>query len=294
MSMVDEKKLKPTLAIIGQYQNGKSTLLNCLLGGRYSMQGGGLATTRCNTTYTFGEIPEMRILLPNGGFETADLSVNSLSRTIDEFVDGTRLSISVYSPFLLNLTVMDSPGWGVKDGDNDTAEAALEDADCFVYVFTKSINEELDLPFLRKIAKTGKPLFFVLNCLDKRPPNSSVTKKIGDEIVARLQAEGLHGNYHPLLKGVGVYPVNLIWAEYALRCAPASEQDAVDAKVSMFFKEKNPDRGKVLVESGVSALRAAILDATKALVRIPPFAPIQFLDRALSLLDGEIRTIMKG
>lgn len=292
--MGDEKNRKPTLAIVGQYQNGKSTLLNCLLGGRYSIQGRGLATTRYNTTYTFGEIPEMRILSPSGSFTTTDLSADSLSRAVDKLADGTRLSFSVYSPFLLNLTVVDSPGWGVKDKDDKSAAAALEIADGFVYVFTKTINEELDLPFLKKIAETGKPLFLVLNCLDKRPPSSSAAKKIGDEIVARMQSEGLHGNYHPLLKGVGVYPVNLIWAEYALRCAPDSEQEAVDAKVEVYFKEKNPDRGKVFVESGVSALRTAMLDATKTLVRIPPFAPIHFLDRALSLLDGEISTIMKG
>lgn len=291
--MGDEKNRKPTLAIVGQYQNGKSTLLNCLLGGRYSIQGRGLATTRYNTTYTFGEIPEMRILSPNGSFTTTDLSTDSLSRAVDELADGTRISFSIYSPFLLNLSIVDSPGWGVKDKDNKSAESALEDADGFVYVFTKSINEELDLPFLKKIAETGKPLFLVLNCLDKRPPSSSVTKKIGDEIVARMQSEGLHGNYHPLFKGVGVYPVNLIWAEYALRCAPASEQEAVDAKVEVYFKEKNPDRGKVLVDSGVSALRTAILDAAKTLTRIPPFSPIHFLDRALSLLDGELRSIMK-
>ena len=71
------------------------------------------------------------------------------------------------------------------------------------------------------------------------------------------------------------------------------EQEAVDAKVEVYFKEKNPDRGKVLVDSGVSALRTAILDAAKTLTRIPPFSPIHFLDRALSLLDGELRSIMK-
>lgn len=285
---------KPTLAIVGQYQNGKSTLLNCLLGGCYSIQGGGLATTRYIATYTFGEIPEMRISSPNGFFTTTDLSADSLSKAVGEFADGTRLSFSVFSPFLLNLTIMDSPGWGVKDRDNKSTEVALDGADGFIYVFTKTINEEIDLPFLKKIVATGKPLFLVLNCLDKRPPSSSGAKKVSDEIMARMQSEGLHGNCHPLLKGVSVYPVNLIWAEYALRCAPLSEQEAVDDKVEAYFKERNPDRGKLLVESGVSALRTAILDATKTLVRIPPFAPIHFLDRALSLLDGEIRAILKG
>ena len=292
--MADAKNRKPTLAIVGQYQNGKSTLLNCLLGGCYAIQGGGLATTRYNATYTFGEIPEMRILSANGHFTTTDLSADSLSRTIGELADGTRLSISVYSPFLIDLNIMDSPGWGAKDDDNKSAETALVDADGFIYVFTKTINEDVDLPFLKKIEEAGKPLFLVLNCLDKRPPSSSAAKKISDEIAARMKTEGLHGNCHSFLKGVGVYPVNLIWAEYALRCAPATEQDAVDGKVAVYFKEKNPDRGKVLVESGVSALRTAILDTTRTLARIPPFAPIHFLDRALSLLDGEIRAIMKG
>ena len=292
--MADVKNRKPTLAIVGQYQNGKSTLLNCLLGGCYAIQGGGLATTRYNATYTFGEIPEIRIVSPNGHFSTTDLSTDSLSKTIGGLADGTRLSISIYSPFLIDLNIMDSPGWGVKNDDNKSAEAALVDADGFIYVFTKTINEEVDLPFLKKIVETGKQLFLVLNCLNKRPPTSSAVTKICDEIVARMQIEDLHGNCYSFLKGVGVYPVNLIWAEYALRCAPASEQESVDAKVEVYFKEKNPDRGKVLVESGVSALRTAILAATKTLARIPPFVPIHFLDRALSLLDGEIRAIMKG
>lgn len=255
---------------------------------------GGLATTRYNATYTFGEIPEIRIVSPNGHFSNSDLSADSLSKTIGELADGTRLSISIYSPFLIDLNIMDSPGWGVKDEDNKSAETALVDADGFIYVFTKTINEEVDLPFLKKIVETGKPLFLVLNCLNKRPPSSSSAKKISDEIVARMQTEGLQGNCHSFFKGVGVYPVNLIWAEYALRCAPALEQEIVDDKIEEYFKEKNPDRGMVLVKSGVSALRSAILDATRTLAGIPPFVPIHFLDRALSLLDGEIRAIMKG
>lgn len=291
--MADVKNRKPTLAIVGRYQNGKSTLLNCLLGGYYAIQGDGLATTRYNATYIFGEIPEVRILSANRHFTTTDLSADSLSRTIGELADGARLSISAYSPFLIDLNIIDSPGWGAKDDDNKSAEAALVDADGFIYVFRKTIDE-VDLPFLKKIEETGKPLFLVLNCLDKRPPSSLAAKKISEEIAARMKIEGLHGNCHSFLKGVGVYPVNLIWAEYALRCAPATEQDAVDGKVAAYFKEKNPDRGKVLVESGVSALRTAILDATRTLAGIPPFAPIHFLDRALSLLDGEIRAIMKG
>lgn len=285
---------KPTLAIVGQFQNGKSTLLNCLLGGRYAIQGEGLATTQYNATYIFGEIPEIRILSPNGRFATADLSMEALSKTIDGLETGTRLSISVYSPFLTDLNLMDSPGWGAKDEDDASAEAALAVADGFVYVFSKTINEEIDLPFIKKIAESGKPLFLVLNCFDKRPPSSMIAKKICAEIIARIQTEEIDGNCHSFAKGVGVFPVNLLWAEYALRCAPFAEQDDVDGKVEAYFKKKNLDRGKVLVESGVSALRAAVLDTMKTVVRIPPFVPIHFLDRALSLLDGEIRAIMKG
>ena len=65
----------------------------------------------------FGEIPEIRILSSNGRFTTTDLSADSLSRTIGELADGTRLSISAYSPFLIDLNIMDSPGWGAKDDD---------------------------------------------------------------------------------------------------------------------------------------------------------------------------------
>jgi hypothetical protein len=46
---------KPKVAVMGCFQNGKSTLVNCLLGGFWALLGDGKATTSIATRYKYSD-----------------------------------------------------------------------------------------------------------------------------------------------------------------------------------------------------------------------------------------------
>lgn len=50
---------KPVVAIVGGFQIGKSTLVNCLLDDRYAPTGKGLRTTAASTLFRYGEAEEV-------------------------------------------------------------------------------------------------------------------------------------------------------------------------------------------------------------------------------------------
>lgn len=287
------EKNKPTLVILGQFQNGKSTLLNCLLGGEYAIQGEGLATTNCIVRYTMGDMPEIRAVSKNcRSTVIGTLSKDGFLQCLKGMPDGASVTITAYSPFLETLDVIDSPGWGAKDKDNSTAEEALKAGDVFVYVLTKALDN-LDIAFFKQIVKQNKTLFVVLNCMNERKPNSSKAKEVTKEIWSKLVNAGFSRNCQALYEGEFVFPVNLRWAEFALQCASKETLNDINDEIKGFFRSNNPDRGRVLVESGLPALRRSIVTKTERLCRIPGIAPLGLLDRTWDLISNDLLSIYR-
>ena len=281
---------KPTVAIVGKYQDGKSTLVNCLLGGEYAFQGDGLTTTKYTARYMLGDMPEIRAVGGGGEIILSDLLETGLKRCLEELPNVSELKITVYSPFLYTLNLMDSPGWSANATDNSTAEQALESSDIFVYVLTKAISED-DLEYLRLIAKTNKPWFVILNCQDDRSPQE--TEVLSSEIDSKLRSERLDENCHALQARHLVFPVNLLWAQYALRCASPEKLPKIDRRIRAFFSDALPDRGRILSESGILWLRRALVEKTAMMCRLPGVEPLGLLDRTWDLLRSDLQRLLK-
>ena len=131
---------KPLLALTGQYQNGKSTFLNCLLGGSYAVEGDGRVTTRYLTRYMFSDVQEAQVLYSDGRLET--LNYVSAQSTISNLSKDVLLKIGVYSPVLENMDILDCPGIGVEETDNHLADQAVEAADFIVHIVQKDLDSE--------------------------------------------------------------------------------------------------------------------------------------------------------
>ena len=287
------EKNKPTLVILGQFQNGKSTLLNCLLGGEYAIQGEGLATTNCIARYTMGDMLEIRVVGNNcKNTVLGTLSKDGFLQCLKRIPDGANVTITAYSPFLETLDVIDSPGWGAKDKDNSTAEGALKAGDVFVYVLTKALDNS-DIEYFKRIVKQNKELFVVLNCMKERNPNGAKAKVVAKEIWSKLINAGISQHCQALCEGDFVFPVNLRWAEYALQCASHETLNEIDDEIKGYFRSNYPDRGRVLVESGILALRRSIVAKTERLCRIPGIAPLELLDRAWDVIRNDLLAIYR-
>lgn len=209
---------KPLLGLTGQYQNGKSTFLNCLLGGDYAVEGDGLVTTKYNAKYFWGDLCHAQILFPDGIIKPLP-SKNKLFSAKDTLPDLTRdvqLQISAYSPILLGMDILDSPGYGANQQDNATAENAIELADFVIYVVQKNLNDISDTNFLESLANRNKRFTVVLNCMNEVNPLSTQVGNICKEIMAKIKTKHLDRNYVSLSEKSSVWPVNLLWAQCAL------------------------------------------------------------------------------
>mgnify|MGYP000529122022 CR=1 FL=1 len=69
--------IRPLIVLTGKFQEGKSTLINQLLGGKYARTGNGLSTTRCCVRYCYGESESVRGGLPERPVAEADAGGHS-------------------------------------------------------------------------------------------------------------------------------------------------------------------------------------------------------------------------
>lgn len=270
---------KPLLAIVGQFQNGKSTLLNCLLGGSYAVVGAGTVTTRYNTKYSFGEYLSAQRL----GYATKQASSNHKEYLfcVDDALKTTDkhsiLQVNVYSPFLLKMDILDSPGYGANKADDGVAEIALQQADFVIFVLQKALDKESDIPFLKKIAANKKHFTVILNCLDGRDPFSEQVQMVGQEIYAKLLTEKLNRNYVALSEKYPVYPVNLLWAQCALGCLDAAMLEKNIRKIKRILEQDVLSPASLFYASNFAPLRRIITSFVDAYFHYSPEKSLSFL-----------------
>ncbi|MBQ2850724.1 MAG: 50S ribosome-binding GTPase, partial [Thermoguttaceae bacterium] len=66
------KVKKPQIGLVGCFQNGKSTLTNCLLQNRVALTGEGVSKTKKVTRYVYAKEVEYRLVGDDGNVRTTD------------------------------------------------------------------------------------------------------------------------------------------------------------------------------------------------------------------------------
>lgn len=288
---------KPLLALTGPYQNGKSTFLNCLLGGGYAAEGDGTATTKFNARYFFGDVRGARVRHADGTSDPLE-SAAELFTAEDTLAKGMKgddsFEISVYSPALQSIDILDSPGYGVKEQDNQTADLALEEADFVVCIFTKALGDD-DCKFLKNLCARVKRYTAVLNCQDDRDPCDKKTAKICDTIKAALDNKKLADNYVALSADRPVYPVNLLWAQTAIGYQAREVRKKRWNKVAKGFLEGEAATPLDLLErSGFLPLRSLLENHARALSRYPASESLCTLSRLADEWGSDLIRILTG
>ena len=209
-------KAKILYGIIGEYQAGKSLLINCLLKRSIAIVGDGRATTHTIVKYMYSKEEYAEYIDEGGCLHKTDIDkVQSLQR--DSSVK--LISIFVGNDILKDFSLIDMPGFGYNEIDNAFAKSALKIIDCAIVVAPnyKAIGGE-DSPYYRDVMilmQNGIPYYFILNCTDtgKWNPNNVYNENIFKSDLKYLSF------YKPLL-----YPfeeddllvVNFLWYWYFL------------------------------------------------------------------------------
>lgn len=135
-------KNKPTIGLIGAFQNGKSTLVNCLFGRQLAKVGGlGLSVTCVNTRYTYHSKNEVDFIHNGAVLKTISLE-DYLTDSTDTPTNATEIIIRYQDSLLERFDIVDTPGFNANESDSSMAESAFNGIDIAILVLrNKSISQ---------------------------------------------------------------------------------------------------------------------------------------------------------
>ncbi len=166
-----------TLAVVGQFNRGKSSLMNAILG-LDRLPVGVVPLTSVITKVSYGN-PERVLIEYEGSQMKGEVALNELADYVTEAGNpGNQRHIAAAelqlpSEFLRRgLFFVDTPGVGSAIAENTaTTESFLPEADAVIFVtsFDSPLGRE-ELEFLQKVREHVRKVFFVVNKLDLIAP----------------------------------------------------------------------------------------------------------------------------
>lgn len=210
------KEMRPIrFGLIGEFQSGKSLLMNCLLRRSVATVGGGNATTHTIVNYRYGEEEYVEYVTDED--ERHSLPICELHR-LDTATDILVIDVFLNNNILKYFILTDMPGFGANIADNEIARQVLPDIDFAILIASsdKSFGEEADsFRNLRALKEHHIPYYFVLNCtkIDRWRCDDE-----GNIMIAQKDLNML-SFYPPTnypLEENGINIVNLMWYWYSI------------------------------------------------------------------------------
>jgi len=248
------------LAVVGQFNRGKSSLMNAILG-LDRLPVGIVPLTSVITKVAYGN-PERAMIEPEGGFLRTEIRIDQLPEYVTEAGNpGNQRHIAAAelqlpSEFLRRgLFFVDTPGVGSAIAANTaTTERFLPEADAVIFVtsFDSPLGRD-ELDFLQRVRDHVRKVFFVVNKLDLIPQENR------DQVLTFVREQ--------IEREIGVHEPRLL---------AISALAGIEAKLA-----ESPER---LAGSGLPALEKELFEflttekTTEFLLRL--------CERALSLLAG--------
>ena len=201
--------------LIGEFQSGKSLLMNCLLRRSVATVGGGSATTHTIVNYRYGKKEYVEFVTDEN--EHHSLPICELHR-LDTATDVLVIDVFLNNNILKYFILTDMPGFGANVADNEIARQVLPDIDFAILIASsdKSFGEEADsFRNLRALKEHHIPYYFVLNCtkIDRWRCDDE-----GNIMIAQKDLNML-SFYPPTnypLEENGINIVNLMWYWYSI------------------------------------------------------------------------------
>lgn len=151
------------IGIVGEYQSGKSLLINCILRRPVATVGDQTATTHVAVHYLYSEEESVCYRDGDGFHQLEGGELNGL----DTRSDVSEVSVYIRNDILKEFSLVDMPGVGF-DGDDDKAVLAeMERLDCALFLVTnyKELSAaSLSYQRFRVLQKLDIPYYLILNC----------------------------------------------------------------------------------------------------------------------------------
>jgi small GTP-binding protein len=214
VSARDDDNGKPNIAVVGRFQIGKSTLINCLLDDRVARTGTGIATTKVSTIYTYGQIPSIEVARTwKDGlvvWEDTDFHLRDFLNPGKGWEGISATRISLWKPLLQQINLIDTPGIDANADDTAQAVASLDRADFVMVLLENRGICDAERRLFADIRKRNLPFAVIVNCRDAN--GKRWLPEFNGEIVRAVSAELSNlGHLPTVISGKsGVWACNLL------------------------------------------------------------------------------------
>lgn len=225
--------MKPfKFGIVGEYQSGKSLLINCILHRPIATIGVGLATTHTIVNYIYAEKEHVVFRTDDG--DCNSLSIDSLKQ-LDTRTDIAEIDVYLTNEKLKNFILIDMPGFGANENDNIAARRTLRDIDFAILIAwnnkvmgakSQSYNE------IRVLKSLNIPYYFFLNCTNTDRWRCDDDENI-DIAKRNLSLLGFHSPSCYPVSSSGINIINLMWFWYSI-CSDDDELICRKKNISAF------------------------------------------------------------
>lgn len=306
-----------SVAIIGEFKRGKSTLINALLG-KNVLPMDVLPTTATLNKILYGITPFVRIVYKDGKVEEIEIDklnnyVTKLTKESEE-VARTIKEASVFYPvnYCKNgVTIIDTPGLNDDQTMTEVTMSVLPQIDAALMVimaqapFSDSEREFLESKVIT--SDLGRVLFVVtgIDLLDEDDVErvlANITNRIQEHVIAK--AEAAYGNdskeFEAYKRKIGKVRVFGVSAKKALKAKIKGDQAMLDQSRFPAFEtalEKflTEDRGAIMLSVPVNRIKTSAIEIAKA-AQLREYALAvekKEFDRRYTLAMDEIERIRK-
>lgn len=290
---------KLNVGIVGAFQNGKSTFVNCLLDDLVARTGGeGVSVTSVNTKYVYGEMQ----------------SVTYLSRsrvvhrtTLKEFIETKKFPMSVdeiyvtlWKPILRKINVIDTPGFNANEEDSSMAISSLNGVDVAIVVINNRGLSSVELTIIKKLKERNIPFYILMNCMNVGGkswlPESNFNKEKCDNIIASLETKNL---IPQKINGQAIWIANFLWFWYVseqYQCDMGDKRETLLDDIECYARKNdrvNVDIEYLKVKSEFLAIRKAFDDDSNWGFPMSSIRWRAALDKTFSQWEAKLEEIVK-
>jgi predicted GTPase len=194
MINADSDNRKVRVLIAGEFQQGKSTLLNCLLKKEVAIAGSGDPTTWMPVTYSFGH--EEKVVIRSNGTKLCEMKLEDYLKDERKTVDARKhnnqeitADVILTEETLRYVSIIDSPGRNSPFEEDGFTNELIDGGkiDYVVYVVddrNTMCGGDKDVKFLRNVQRKEIPVALVMNCFGGRHVEN--TAKGNERILADI------------------------------------------------------------------------------------------------------------
>ncbi len=199
-SLARELERPLAVAVVGEFNAGKSSFINALLGEAVAPVGV-LPTTATLNRLVWAPDRFVRVELRAGAGEDRIVTHEQLRATLAAIDPASIERVTIYAPLeqLRRIELIDTPGFNAPDAAHaGTARAAFDEAQVALWLLdaTQPLKES-ERAVMAELDELGLPLVVLLNKLDRVQPEAAIDQAL-DHVRAGLAQAGLQPEAPPI------------------------------------------------------------------------------------------------